>query len=227
MTEHAGPETTGAEPAARQLPAVLDVDERDLTGHRNFVFTPTGLRVMDVPDFDQCAIFAMRLARLANAYQFAVGDLILYLEQRFGEKASQIVDRETFPGAAESSIKVYRWVASQIAAEDRRPSLTFKHHQLVAALNPADQRDWLDRAENGGDPWPTSRLAAAIRENDPSEVKAVWALVKCKDLADFDEFRAKAEGDGRFVKLHEQRERPKKVVTAKAKRTKKRGKSRG
>jgi hypothetical protein len=207
-----------------ELVKAADVSDLDLVDHPHFVFSDRGLVVSGVPDFDQCAIFATRVGRLANVYQFSVGDLVLYLEGRFGEKASQIVDRETFAGLAEESIKNYKWVAESIAPKDRRPILTFRHHQLVAALNPIAQRKWLDKAENGGEPWTTSRLSAALREGEDAPVSAVWLKVKCKDLADLESLRAELEGKGRFTAVYEQRERKpkKKEITAKAKRPGKR-----
>lgn len=201
----------------------LEVTDRDLMSHPHFVFTGCSLRIDGVPDFDQCAIFATRLGRVTNALPFAVGDFVIYLESRFGEKASQIVDRDTFAGLAEESIRGYKWCSERIAPANRNPRLTFKHHQIVAALTPIEQKEWLDRAENNGDPWPTSRLAAALRESDPNTpVKAIWAEVRCKDLADYDAFREGQEKEGRFVKLREQRERrsKKKEITAKGKKTK-------
>jgi hypothetical protein len=60
-----------------------------------------------------------------------------------------------------SNVRQMGWVARRIAAEDRRPGLSFKHHVTVAALAPVDQRRWLDRAERDG--LTADRLHALIR----------------------------------------------------------------
>ena len=45
---------------------------------------------------------------------------------------------------------ILKYVASRIAPERRRPSLSFAHHRLVAPLEPAEQTKFLDLAERNG-----------------------------------------------------------------------------
>ena len=40
-----------------------------------------------------------------------------------------------------------KWVAHKFEISRRRENLSFSHHAEVTALEPAEQDDWLDRAE--------------------------------------------------------------------------------
>lgn len=204
--------------------ARLEVTDQDMASPY-FAISRTGLRVVSVPDFDTCAVFSLRLATYEHALAFAVGDFINYVEDRFGEQAAQIVDADTF---AASTISVYRWVAKQVATEDRLPSLTFKHHQLVAGLNPIQQREWLSKAENDGDVWSTARLAAAVRNGGDAPVTAIWLLVRCADQADCERLQGEMTAAGRATKVQEKRERTgrRRAVTARVRGRKRGGKRR-
>jgi hypothetical protein len=195
-----------------------------------FQITRTGLRVNGAPSFDEAAEFGRQLATLEHAVQFTIGAFCEYLDERFGEQASQIIDEGY--GWNLESIKVYRWVHSHVPEENRRADLSFKHHQLVAKLSPAQQKRWLTRAAEGADGvrWSTSQLSSALRDGSDAPVTSVWLLVLCRDRKDRDDLQAELEGKGRTTKAQDRREKsaePRRV-TARARNVgRKKGRSKG
>jgi hypothetical protein len=146
------------ERSSHDASAVVTVDRGEFTLGHHFKMTRTGLTVLNHPTFDVCADFSEVLSVSANAHQFAIGAFVNYVEEAFGEEASQIIDQERF---AESTIGVYKWVDKKVSPDRRRPELSFAHHQLVAELQPSDQEKWLAKAVAGK--MKTSELRTAIK----------------------------------------------------------------
>ncbi len=126
-----------------ELVTSFDVDEMTIG---KFKFTPQGLVVSGKPDFDRCSDLGGGLALLDVSLPFVEGDFFNYVESNFNEQAAQIVDAERW---SEETVRVYRWVASRIPYKNRVPALSFGHHQVVAALEPAEQSIWLQKALTG------------------------------------------------------------------------------
>ena len=145
-----------------------------------FQITPTGLLVTGEPDFDTCAGFGEMLRTFEVGLQFAIGDYARYVEGRFGEQASQILDAT---GWAEATLRVYTWVSGKVPAENRMVDrgLSFKHHMAVAGLSPSQQRKWLDHALGNGDgePWSVNRLTAAVKAGADVTPTAWLVLATC------------------------------------------------
>jgi hypothetical protein len=146
----------------------------------NFKITPTGLVVIGEPTYEACADFSEVLRTFERSIQFVIGDYCRYLEGRFGEKASQIIDAT---GWSLSTIKTYIWVSENVLPENRRieQGLSFKHHMAVASLPPEQQRSWLAKALNEAEeePWPASRLVAAIKNGADVETSGWVIFVTC------------------------------------------------
>jgi hypothetical protein len=58
----------------------------------------------------------------------------------------------------------YARVARRVPRSRRRTALSFTHHQLVAAMEPDEQEEWLDRAE--ANRWSVEEFRGALREPD-------------------------------------------------------------
>jgi hypothetical protein len=192
-----------------------------------FKITRTGLQIKGQPTFEEAEIFGRQLATLEHATQWAIGKFVIWLEEHYGELASQIID-ESY-GWNVDSLKVYKWVHEKVSEDVRQESLSFQHHKIVAGLPPAQQKSWLAKAAKGdedGVAWPTSRLSAAIRNGHDTAVTSCWLLVRCKDQNDRSDLQVKMHAEGRATKEKDQREpKPKKAkadkVTARAKSPKK------
>lgn len=76
--------------------------------------------------------------------QWWVGDWLNYGERAYGEKYAQAMD---VTGLEYDTLSSYRWVAAEIEPCLRKQKLSWSHHKEVAALEPAEQAEWLDRAE--------------------------------------------------------------------------------
>lgn len=183
--------------------SVLDSDtvERVPLGVEGFEVTLNGLVVKGRQGFERCAKAGAALRVKAHASPFAIGDFILYVEQHLGEAASQIIDYSE--GWNEKTCKVYRWVAERVAPERRRMDrLTYKHHEIVAKLSPAQQQRWLRQAANDGEEkaWTTGQLRAAMQAGGEVVEESWWVLVRCESAADQEKFMDSMTSSNRSCK---------------------------
>jgi hypothetical protein len=154
-----------------------------------------GLSWEGSPSFESWAEAGKVLRVIERGAQFAIGDFLNYGEDRFNERASQVIDASE--GWSEKTCSVYRWLASRIAQANRRMDrLTIAHHLLVAALTPSRQKHWLTRAA------------------DDAPVTAWWCLVLCTDQGDQTTFQNAMEAQGRTCKAVMKRDRKKKEQEA-------------
>lgn len=143
-----------------------------------FAVSVNGLEIDGRPPFEAWAE-AGRVLRIAErSAPFALGDFLLQVEAALGERASQIVDYGD--GWSEATCANYRWIASRIPPVARRMDrLGIRHHQLVAALPIAKQREWLAKAANeDGEPWTVNRLKKALERGEDLPVSGWYVLVK-------------------------------------------------
>ncbi len=106
--------------------------------------TATGLNLPGGLSYDEWAQVGHVLSRMERAVQWWVGDWLIYGEHSYGEKFAQAAS-ET--GLKPSTLNSYQWVAGRVDNVRRRTSLSFGHHEAVAALPPSEQERWLDVAE--------------------------------------------------------------------------------
>lgn len=97
---------------------------------------------------------------IKRAMSFVIGDLLLFGSARYGERYSQGMDAT---GLAYSTLSTYVYVCEHVPQSRRRQALGFGHHKAVAALEPADQKKWLDKAEEEG--LTREQLRDRIRES--------------------------------------------------------------
>lgn len=131
--------------------AITLIDEK-------FKFTPTGLVVTGAPTFEDCQETYQILTNFGRRVHFWIGDLLNYVESRWGETYAQLMD-ET--GLAYQTLANDKWVTSKVDISRRRENLHFSHHAEVAALEPPEQEKWLGQAER--EEWTTGHLRQRIR----------------------------------------------------------------
>ncbi len=95
-------------------------------------------------DVKRWIVYGKRFARLSSASNWWIGDWMRYGNSLYGEKYGAAAkatgyDRQTLMNMA--------WVSSRFSIDRRRPGLSWSHHAELAALPPAEQEVWLDRAE--------------------------------------------------------------------------------
>lgn len=180
-------------------------------GVDGFAVTVNGLVVNGHPAYEEWEAAGNALRVQEKASPFALGDFLNLCEEALGEMAAQIVDYSS--GWSERTCANYRWLAQRIPPERRRMDrLGIKHHQLVAALGPAQQRKWLEAAaaDKEDEPWTAARLRAAIAEGEDKPPLAFWVLVACESAEDQTALLAKMEHQGRTAKAV-MRRKPKKT----------------
>lgn len=176
-----------------------------------FCVTVNGLIVDGDPDIVAAQQAGDVLRTTEKAGPFALGDFINYVETRFGEMASQIIDFES--GWSEKTCKIYSWLAGRISPGIRRMDrLGIKHHLLVATLSPAKQEHWLNKAsaDDAEEPWTAAQLKKALEEGEPDLPETFWVLVSATSMADQSALQAQFEALGRSCKAVVRRERKKK-----------------
>ncbi len=100
------------------------------------------------------------------------GDVACEIETRYGER-----DLQKAAEAADISygtLRRYRWVSIQFPESVRRRTLSFSHHEAVAARD--DRLKWLARAEAGG--WTKRQLLDELAAADDYQPKARELLLE-------------------------------------------------
>jgi hypothetical protein len=87
------------------------------------------------------------LGALGRTCKWWIGDWIRYGNARYGEKYDAAA---RLTGYDPQSLMNMAYVASRFDISRRREKLSWSHHAELAALEPADQQKWLDRAESEG-----------------------------------------------------------------------------
>jgi hypothetical protein len=124
--------------------------------------TPTALTLLDELDFEEWEEIGARLGQLRDMTAWAFGDWLLFGEAVYGELAAQGIEAT---GRSKITLLEYVRVARQVPPSRRRPQLSFTHHQLVASKTPAEQIEWLDRAE--ANHWSVEEFRGMLR-GDPA-----------------------------------------------------------
>lgn len=104
---------------------------------------------------------------------WAIGDWILAGEKLYGERAAQGVEAT---GRSKATLQEYARVAQRFPPPRRRLILSFSHHQLVAAREPEEQEEWLDRAE--ANRWSKEELHGMLRAALPVRQTVPVALLE-------------------------------------------------
>jgi hypothetical protein len=98
------------------------------------------------------------LGALRSSLDFWIGDLLVEAETRFGEDFSQM---SADTGLAPQTILNKTLVSRNVPPKNRKATLSWSVHYLVARLSPKEQKQWLDQAEKGG--WSSAELAERMK----------------------------------------------------------------
>jgi len=149
------PKKTGPEPAEDDREGRLGTlsEAGELTVH--------GFRFREDITFEQWKNAGITLRALWEKIPFAIGDWLLFGEQRFPEEFSSVLD-----AYANETLRDYQFVCKQIPFERRR-DLPMSHHRAVAGLPPDVQDELLETAEREG--WRRDRLRAEAMSRKPPD----------------------------------------------------------
>jgi hypothetical protein len=117
-------------------------------------------------DFDSWKEHGIKLAQIHSDHQFEIARWMLTGEKTFGDR-NPYDAAEAITGYARLTLQNWVYVARHCSM--RIESLSFNHHQIVAALEPEQQKEWLERAAT--EKWSVKKLAAAIQEARSASVE--------------------------------------------------------
>jgi hypothetical protein len=143
-------------------------------------YLPTSLQIANNLPFEEWQQLGVTLQGMGKSLAWWIGDWLNYGERTYGEKYAQAVE-ET--GIDKGRLANYVWVASRVETSLRNENLSWSHHRMVADLEPNEQREWLQRAQDEG--LGASELRAAIKGPAPADVcpetggKHEWVCKHC------------------------------------------------
>lgn len=124
--------------------------------------TDTSLELPENLPYDTYEALGLALRHRQDQTTWWLSDWLLFGEKKYGETYTQAV---MITGLAEGTLANYASTAHRVPRERRRPELKFGHHTEVAALQPQDQTEWLDRAVTNN--WSRNELRSQIRPVAP------------------------------------------------------------
>jgi hypothetical protein len=117
-----------------------------------------GLSLAKGLSFEEWVEIGQKLGWRAESTVWALGDWCFFGQFEFGKKYEAALE---VTGLGYQTLANYARVAGRFELSRRRDDLSFAHHEVVAALAPAAQDMWLDRAADEG--WSREELRDAIR----------------------------------------------------------------
>ncbi|MFC5058750.1 LmbU family transcriptional regulator [Saccharothrix xinjiangensis] len=131
---------------------------------KQILTTPVGLAFPRDVTFESWEQAGKRISRIASSSAWYLGDWLVFGQDKYTDRYRRAVEAV---GLDYQTLRNYAWIARKFEPVRRRAGLPFQHHAEVAALPPAEQDLWLDRAER--ESWSRTTLRRALREHrDPS-----------------------------------------------------------
>ena len=112
---------------------------------------------MGTPTQEQWAECLDYLLHMGRRIHWWIGDLLVYGERRWGEMYGEMIEGTGYDYA---TLRVFKWVASQIESSRRLDDLSFAHHQEAAGLAPDQQDAILTQAAREG--WTREMVRHAV-----------------------------------------------------------------
>lgn len=132
-----------------------------------FLWTPVGLQVDGEITRQDWEETGRLLQRIDVSLQWLIGDFIVAGEELNYGQQEELAQQFGFQYG---TVRTYATVARNVDLSIRVDKLSFKHHQLVAALPQERQVHWLNLAAEGEDGkiWSTGRLQQEISRRNAS-----------------------------------------------------------
>jgi hypothetical protein len=126
--------------------------------------------------FDQWADVGRKIGRASTAFQLAVGDWLVYGQERFegkpalpgmerkaGRVGTDIVDYACeLTRLDRQTLANYAWTSRKVPCSVRTEQLTYRHFEILAKLPEPEQEQWVELATEHGERVPTRQLAKSI-----------------------------------------------------------------
>lgn len=140
--------------------------EGGILGRYSSYLSITGLNLPDGLAYEEWEYIGKMLGVMGRSLSWAAGDWLLYGEnaEAIGERHTQAADLMQYdPKTLQNAV----WVCQRFEPDRRREGLSFKHHEVVAALDEKGQDQWLDLAEENG--WSVHEFRAHYKERKELE----------------------------------------------------------
>lgn len=121
--------------------------------------TPTSLTLSDDLDYDTFEAFGAWLGTVRRGGQWWTGDYINFGERTYKERMAQAAEAT---GLSPQSLLNVASICRRVPPQVRRTNVPFSTHAEVAALNPPEQAEWLDKVEANG--WTKQTLREEMRD---------------------------------------------------------------
>ena len=118
----------------------------------------TGLVITNGATFEECQGVDEKLNKIEGSVQWWRGDLLNFAEQKYGQMYSQFLDEDN---RNYQTLRIQKYVASRLEMFRRRNILSWSHHAEVAGLEPPEQDELLDKAEDKG--WSFREMRKQVR----------------------------------------------------------------
>jgi hypothetical protein len=136
--------------------------------------TPTSWSLPASLSYDDWLRYGQAVMQMGGAIQWALGDWWVHGGHAYGERIDAVRNGALSGGYTFGTLMAYGRVARKVETRMRIQVLSFQHHQVVAALPPAQQKRWLARAVRGErdedgtqHSWSVSRLRQEIKAAQP------------------------------------------------------------
>ena len=117
----------------------------------------SGLELEPGLPFHDWAEVGKSLARIERASRWWIGDWLAYGDDAFAENwGERYTEALAATGLDYTTVAHYKLVSSRIDFCTRVQKLSWSHHREVAPLDPAEQKEWLAKAEQNG--WTCQQL---------------------------------------------------------------------
>lgn len=134
-----------------------------------YQITEVGIDLADADiSWDEWRWYFQLTVRLAKRSPWAVGDMGVYGEDRFGEDMAQAITKEILmSGYSQGSLYNLFYVSRNVKPSERNPNLSPSHHYHVAKMKPDEQVAWLARAEL--EQWTVAEFRRQIKKATKGE----------------------------------------------------------
>jgi len=141
-----------------------------LRNANHFLLTREGLLIEGSPSFSLCEVAYRDLNTVKGAVQFAIGDLLLYMDGKFGEMVSQL---EEDTGYTRESLANFKSVAKAFPFSRRRENVEYSFFKELQGLPEATQEKILDDIESPNRPSLNQKEIRVIKRTLGNKSKVV------------------------------------------------------
>jgi hypothetical protein len=138
---------------------------------RTGAITPTSLTLKPGVSFDRMEALITLFGQVHRQSAWILGDAINYTEAAYGEIYAQA---HAWTGLAEQTLMNYASTCGRIPKSRRRGELPFSVHAEIAALDAAEQKEWLEKASKG-------RWTRSILRLELAPIRAQKELAKSRE----------------------------------------------